>query len=195
MKGVCPWLVMLVSFVFSCNELRRDNDSNLNAIRNEAAAEANADKFDGKTRRDARFVYEVVSSDYAGIKIAELANQRSQSPELKQIAQRLIADHTTSLTELKTLAQAKAIALPVEETDPSMRKLERLARESGEDFDKEWCREMVALHERNITKFEERLEDTEDPDLKAFINKNLLVLKQHHQDLKIFSERQKKRNV
>lgn len=195
MKRTYAMLPILGLLVFAgCNESRRGNDSNVNEPRDEAAAEENKDKFEGKAQRDARFVYEVVSANYAEIKLAELANQKSRSAEVKQIAQQLITDHTASLNELKTLAQAKAIAVPVEETDAGQRVLQDLAEEYDEDFEKQWTREMLDLHEKDIDKFEDRLDDTEDPELKAFINKTLPVLKEHQEHLKTFNERLKQKS-
>ena len=180
MKSVYPIVAIAASFtLLSCNESGRGNDNNLNEERNEAADESNTDKFAGKEQQDADFVFEVVASNYAEIKMAELANQRSRTAQIKEIAQMLLTDHTASLNELKTLAQAKAISVPVEETDASKRRLEKIAEESGEDFDKRWVSEMLDVHEQNIGKFEKRLEDTADPELRAFINKSLPVLKQH----------------
>lgn len=167
----------------SCNELRRGNDSNLNEERNEAAAESNTDKFAGKKQKDADFVYEVVASSYGEIKLAEVANQKSRTPEVKKIAEELLNDHTSSLNELKTLAQAKAISVPVEEADASKRKLENIAQESGREFDEKWCKEMLDLHDRKIEKFQKRMDETEDTELKAFISKTLPVLKEHQQSL------------
>jgi putative membrane protein len=172
----------------SCNESGRGNDSNLNEERNEAAAESNTDKFAGKKQKDADFVYEVVASSYGEIKLAEVANQKSRTPQVKKIAELLLTDHTSSLNELKTLAQAKAISVPVEETDASKRKLENIAEESGEAFDEKWCSEMKDRHEKDIEVFEKRMDDTEDPDLKAFIDKTLPVLKKHHESLEACEE-------
>lgn len=172
----------------SCNESRRGNDSNLNEDRNEAAAESNTEMFEGKKQKDADFVYDVVGSSYGEIKLAELANQRSRTGGVKQIAQQLLTDHTASLNELKTLAQAKAISIPVEEPDASKRKLEDMAEEGGSEFDKEWVQEMIELHEKDIDEFEDRLKNTEDAELKAFINKTLPVLKKHHESLQRLEE-------
>src|SRR5687768_774716 len=188
------YLIMIAGplMLASCNESRRGNDSNLNEDRNEAAAESNTDKFAGKKQKDANFVYEVVESNYNEIKLAELASQKSRTPALKQIAEMLQKDHTSSLNELKTLAQAKAISVPVEETEAARRKMEDLATESDEEFDKEWSEQMMELHDKTIEKFEKRLEDSEDAELKAFIQKTLPVLKTHHEHLEAFNEKVKK---
>lgn len=181
MIATAAWLVLT-----SCNESRPGNDHSVNDDRDEAAAESNKDKFGGEKQRDAEFVYEVVESNYGEIKLAELAHQRSRTPEVKNLAQQLLTDHTASLNELKTLAQAKAISVPVEETSASKRKLENMAEEEGKAFDKAWCDEMMDLHDKTIEKFEKRLKATDDAELKAFINKTLPVLKQHHERLKAF---------
>jgi putative membrane protein len=184
------WMTTWLAFV-SCNESGRGNDSNLNEERNKAAAESNADKFAAEKQQDANFVYEAVASNYGEIKLSELANQKSRTSEVREIALRLQADHTALLNELKTLAQAKAISVPVEEPDASKRRIESIAKVSGSDFDKEWCKEMKNRHEKNIKEFEKRQENTEDGELKLFISKTLPVLKEHHQVLKSCQEKLK----
>jgi len=186
-------IAVSATIVFSgCNESRRGNDSKVNETANEAAAESNTDKFQGQTQRDAEFVYDVIESNYGEIKLAELANQRSRNNQVKQIAQTLLTDHTASLNELKTLAQAKAISIPVEERAASKRKLEDMAGESGEEFDKGWLKEMMGLHDETIEKFEKRMEDTNDAELKAYISKTLPVLRKHHESLEACNEKLKK---
>lgn len=180
--------------LFACNESRRGNHSNLNETRNKAAVESNRDKFEGNTRRDAEFVYEVVESNYGEIKLAELANQRSRNNEVKQIARTLLNDHTASLNELKTLAQSKAISTPVGERASAKRKVNKLAGRSGDDFDKTWCKEMMDLHDETVEKFEKRLEDSNDEALKVYITKNLTVLRKHHDSLEACNERLRKNN-
>lgn len=175
--------------MYSCNDARKEQDSN------EIAEEANDEKFeDNQAEKDADFVEEVVASNYAEIKLAELANQRSRNTEVKEIAQMLQTDHSGALNELKTLAQAKSISIPVEETDEAKRKMENFTDESGEDFDKKWCKEMIDQHEDTIDKFEKRLENTEDAELKAWISKTLPTLRTHHDRLKACHEKIKDSN-
>jgi len=192
MRTIYPLLsVATALFIFSCNELRRGGNSNLNETENEAAAEANADKFEGNKKQDAKFVYDAIATHYGEIKLAELANQKSRTPGVKEIAQKMQTDHTATLNKLKTLAQAKAISVPVEEPEAAKRKLEDLAGESAEDFDEEWCSEMMDQHDDSIDEFEKRLEVTEDAELKEFINETLPVLKRHHESLRAYDEREK----
>ncbi|HET9053868.1 MAG TPA: DUF4142 domain-containing protein, partial [Cyclobacteriaceae bacterium] len=176
-------LAATMVLLISCNESRRGNDSNANEDRDEAAAESNTDKFAGDKHKDADFVFEVVESNYGEIKLAELASQKSRNTEVKNIAKMLLTDHTASLNDLKTVAQAKAISVPVEETDAARRTLEDMAGESDKDFDLSWCKKMLDLHETSIDKFEDRLEKTEDAQLKDYVDKTLPVLRKHQEEL------------
>jgi putative membrane protein len=170
----------------SCNEVRRDEDSV------DRAGQANDEKFkENKKELDAEFVAETVASAYAEIKLAEVANQRSRNAEIKQVAELIRTDHSGALNELKTLAQAKAISVPVEETASSKRKMDDFTQETGNDFDQKWCKEMIDVHEQNIDKFESRLEKSDDPELKSWISKTLPILRTHHQKLKACHERMK----
>jgi putative membrane protein len=180
MKRIFKILTVASLFALNaCDSGHKEADSN------DIAAEANDRKFeDNQAEQDADFVEEVVASNYAEIKMAELANQRSRNAEVKEVAQMLEKDHAASLNELKTLAQAKAISVPVEETDNSKRKMESFSGETGNDFDKKWCKEMMDSHEDNIDKFEKRMNKTEDPELKTWIAKTLETLRTHRDRLK-----------
>ena len=110
---------------------------------------------------------------------------------MKKLAETIQEDRTSFLNRLKVLAQAKAISVPVEETEASRRKLEDLAEESADDFDKAWRKEMIELYDKNIRKFEKRLEDTADEELKALLNETLPVLKKRRAGLEALSKESK----
>ena len=175
-------LVSLVSLL-ACNEAKRGNDSDAAYDKDdskEKAKEANDEKFeDNDMEKDADFVANTVAANYGEIKFAQLASQRSSNAEVKHIASMLVTDHTKTLTELKKIAQSKAITIPVEADDEAIRKTDRFSDEAGKDFDKKWCKEMIDRHEETINKFEKRLDKTEDAELKSWINKTLPTLRSH----------------
>lgn len=180
-------------------DTRRESDSdsaNDNEDSKEVAEEANDEKFDDKSmENDADFVANTVAANYGEIKFAGLATQRSANPEVKKAAAMLVEDHTKALNELKTLAQSKSITVPVEEDDEARRKTERFSDEAGKDFDKKWCNEMIDRHDESIRKFENRMEKTQDADLKAWISKTLPVLRNHRDHLKMVHEKIKDTNT
>ena len=184
--------------MLACNEARRENDSDAGYDKEdskEQAEEANDEKFDDRDmENDADFVANTVAANYGEIKFAQLATQRSSNAEVKKIANKLIADHTKTLNELKAYAQKKAISVPVEEDDEARRKTERFSDEAGKDFDKKWCKEMMDRHEESINKFEKRLDKTEDAELKALLNKTLPTLRTHHDEIEACHDKIKDSN-
>jgi putative membrane protein len=183
-------VVSLVSLL-ACNEAKREGDTSYDKEDSkEQAEEANDEKFeDNDMENDADFVANTVAANYGEIKFAQLATQRSSNPEVKQVANKLIADHTKTLNELKAFAQTKAISIPVEADDEAERKIERFSDEAGKDFDKKWCKEMMDRHEESVNKFEKRMDKTEDGELKALINKTLPTLRTHHDQLEACHEK------
>lgn len=191
--------VVSLASLLACNEAKRENDSDAaydNKDSKEQAEEANDEKFeDNDMENDADFVAKTVELNYGEIKFAQLANQNSSNPEVKKMAAMLVADHTKTLNELKALASAKAITVPVEEDDEARRKTERFADEAGKDFDKKWCKEMIDRHEESINKFEKRIDKTEDAELKAWMTKTLPTLKSHRDQLEAIHDRIKDSNA
>jgi putative membrane protein len=149
------------------------------------AEDANDDKFDKEVKNDADFVAEQVAASYAEVKLAKLASERSSVPEIKKVAQMLEADHSKSLKELQTLASAKSITVPIDADKDAIKTVEDLRDEKdANDFNEEWCKEMVDHHEKTIDTFEDKLEKTEDPELKTWISQTLPGLRSHLDQLK-----------
>jgi putative membrane protein len=191
-------ILTLASLVFmlACETRRESDSADANEDSKEVAEDANDEKFeDNKAENDADFVANTVAANYGEIKFAGLANQRSANPEVKKAAAMLVKDHTKALNELKTLAQSKNITVPVEEDNEAKRKTERFSDEAGKDFDKKWCKEMIDRHDESIRKFENRLEKTQDAELKAWINKTLPVLRTHREHCNALHEKIKDTNT
>jgi putative membrane protein len=152
-----------------------------NTDSNEAAEEANDDKFQSRaTEKDADFVAEAVASNYAEIELAQLAAEKSNDTEIKQVAQFLENQHTKVLAELKDVAGKRVISIPSNADDAAKRKIEDLTKEDDvKDFNKQWCKEMIDKHEASIEKFETRMKETEDEELKTWISQTLPHLREH----------------
>jgi len=193
MKRIFKILTVASVFAFySCNETRREQEQDSN----EVAEEANEERFDdnNKMEKDADFVANAVASNLAEIQLAKLAIERSSNPEVKKVAQMLEADHTKTLTELKALASAKSITVPVEPEDEAMRDVKNLREEKAEDFDKKWLDEAEDMHEKSIDKFEKRADKGEDAEIKAFASKTLPHLKMHKEKIEQCEENMKEQN-
>lgn len=194
-----PFALLLVLGVACQNERSReqanaDEQTEERAEKTQDIAEdANDDKFDDKdVKNDADFVAEQVASNYAEVKMAKLAAERSSLPEIKKVAQSIETAHAKKLEELQQLASAKSITVPIDADKEAIKTVENLRDEKdAQNFNEEWCKEMVDKHENTIELFEDKLEKTEDPELKSWISQSLPGLRSHLDQLRACHEKLK----
>lgn len=156
---------------------------------------------------DRRFVTEAAEAGMAEVAHGQLAVQRASNQEVKDFAQRMIDDHTKANQELMQLAMSKGISMPNDKTMQSTKQtgqtgaqmsgqmteqqaqlkgkhremMDKLAKLSGADFDREYMRGQVKDHEKAVSLFERQSTSGNDAELKAFAAKTLPTLREHHQ--------------
>ena len=158
----------------ACNNHKKDSK--------EAASEKNEKKYgDRANEKDSQLVVDMVEGNYAEIRMVQLANDRSTSNEVKDLANYLESQHREVLSELKDLAGKKGIVISTEENDKSKSKIKALADIKASEFDKRWCKELMDKHEKSINKLESAA--IADPDLKKWVAELLPKLRIHHDRL------------
>ena len=115
------------------------------------------------------------------VQLSKLAADNASSPEVRQVAQRLVQDHTKANQELLTIAKQKDISVPKELDDTHEDVVKLFSRLEGAQFDREFLRYQVMHHEKDVAAFNLQAKEGQDPDLKAFAAKQLPVLKEHLQ--------------
>jgi putative membrane protein len=157
----------------SCN-----NDKNTDS--KEMAKEMNDEKFDDTTiEDDTKFAVKAADAGMMEVQISQLAQSKSTSPTVKELAQMMIDDHSKANEELKTAAAQKNITLPLSLGDKNQEKYNDLANKSGVDFDEAYIDCLRKDHKEAIDAFEKEADKGNDPDLKAWAAAKLPTL-QHH---------------
>ena len=90
-------------------------------------------------------------------------------------------DHSQANDELKRIAQNKGVMIPTSTDHSHMNKMEKMQKESGADFDKQYMAEMVKDHEADAKEFQTQANEGNDPDIKAFAANTLVVIQEHLQ--------------
>jgi putative membrane protein len=112
--------------------------------------------------------------------MAQLAEQKAASKDIKDLGQMLEKDHSAVLTELKDYASKKNIEVPAEETQEAKDAYNDFTKKSGKEFDKDWCDLMEKKHKDGIKKFEDIANSTTaDSELKSLANNTLPKLRTH----------------
>ena len=131
------------------------------------------------TRSDTDFVNTVAMDGMAEVELGHLAMQKAKSPQVKQFAQRMVADHSKANAELKQLASNKNITLPTEPNAAQKADKDRLSKLSGAEFDREYMSLMTSGHNKAVAAFEGEARDGADAAVKNWATKILPTLKEH----------------
>ncbi len=178
--GTC---VMCISaLIIGCNP--RDNSERI-------AKKANDKNFETKaSEKEADFVVETIVDNFANVRLAQLAKDRSTNKSVKEVAAMIEQDHETLIKELKGFANMRGISIPLEENPNARKKLHELTDADIRSFDEKWCRELTDRHEKTIQKLEKMWKDTSDEELQKWINSalpglrnNLVKLNSCHEKL------------
>jgi putative membrane protein len=109
--------------------------------------------------RDAKdFVHYVAIANMAEIDLGKLAADRGTSDEVKKFAQMMIGDHTASGDKLKTLVSELKIEAPTQLDDTHQEQRDKLSKQQGADFDREYASAMVDSHKDLINQLEPRID-------------------------------------
>jgi putative membrane protein len=128
------------------------------------------------------FIKEAAMSDILEIEAAKVAQQKGNAEE-KKFAERMIADHTKTSSELKTMVPADMKGSIPTSLDPSyQKKLDKLRDTKPEDFASEYDPMQVSAHKDAISLFERYAKGGENATLKDWAGRTLPAL-QHHLDM------------
>jgi putative membrane protein len=137
-------------------------------------------KDDKVARGDRKFIEEAASSGMFEVEVAQLAAAKASDAQVKSFASMLVDHHTAANNELVKIANARKVELPAAPKRALRRDTEKLGKKSGAEFDRDFVREVgIKAHEKDIKLFENASKDVKDPELKAFVNKTLPVLRDH----------------
>src|SRR5205085_6568020 len=95
---------------------------------------------------DKNFMKEAMEGDMAEIQLAQLAQQKASSDQVKQFAQRMIDDHTKLDAQMKPMAQQFGVDAPTELSVKHKAVQTKLQTLSGDKFDEEYVKAMVSDH-------------------------------------------------
>ena len=130
---------------------------------------------------DRKFLEEAAKGGLAEVEMGQLASERGESPEVKQFGQRMVQDHGKANDQLKQLAQSKGIEIPTQTDKSHQKKMEKLQKLNGAQFDKQYMDDMVKDHKKDVKDFDKEARKAKDPDVKNFAAQTAPTLKEHLQ--------------
>lgn len=130
------------------------------------------------------FVANASRGDVYEIEAARIAQARARSPEVRQLAERMLQDHTESskklMTALRTHGDQDLIAEIEGELDQHRQSMvDHLRQASDEEFDSVYITQQKLAHRETLTLFEGFTSSDDHPELVAYARGMLPTLQQH----------------
>jgi len=138
-----------------------------------------AQKLTAPHKDDKEFMMSAAHADQNEIQLSKMALGKGVTGQAKEMADKMIADHTKSTNDLMAIAKKKGVTLPTDmdahhkEIKPELEKL------SGQKFVEMYMAQMVADHQMTANTMMDHEKMTKDADVKAFIAKTLPVVQMH----------------
>jgi putative membrane protein len=134
-------------------------------------AAANKAKATKLSPKDDKFFTAAAANNTWEISTGEMAQKQAQTAPTKQVAARMISEHSSSNKELTDLAAKKGLSLSVGRTNPQ--KINPAA------FDKNYLDLLAQDHQEEIALYSKEAKSGDDPDIRAWAKKALATEQSH----------------
>ena len=128
---------------------------------------------------DAEFARSAAEANLAEVKLGNLAQQQGTTQTIKDFGKRMVTDHSNAEDNLKSAAASSKIDLPTTLDAKDQAVYDRLAKLSGEAFDRAYALDMVRDHRGDVAEFRHEANDGEDAAIKTFASNTLPTLETH----------------
>ena len=126
-----------------------------------------------------KFLKKAAEHGMAEVELGNLAREKAMRDEVKQFAERMVADHTKANAEVQALAASNGVKLPTQPDRDHRKDLEKLRGLSGPDFDREYMKHMLKDHKDDVEDFRKQADSKKPNDVNRFAAKTLPVLEEH----------------
>ncbi len=137
---------------------------------------------------DAEFVEATAADLLMDVELGRLAARRATRLPLRELGQAIEGASLRSHVELKAIAAQKKLELPVEPRPEQKTTIAELATMSGKAFDDAFLRAMAGARAEALDLYTREADSWGDPDVKAWAEKTIPVLKEHQARVKQLAE-------
>jgi putative membrane protein len=132
----------------------------------------------GQEMLDKQFVRTAAEGGLADVKLGTLAVEKG-SPAVKELAQKMVDDHTMMNKDMDSVADALGIMLPKKMNKDGQKEYDKLNGLSGKDFDTEYVTYMLKAHFEDLHAFHMEASVAADQELASEVVKQMGMMHQH----------------
>ena len=131
---------------------------------------------------DQAFVTKALEGGMAEVELGKLAADKSQSPDVKQFAEKMVNDHSQMGDKwFKPVAKEIGVSEPKGSSKKDKKLIEKLQGLSGQEFDTQYIQAMVKDHKEDLKDFQSEAQAAQDPNVKQIAEQGTKVVSQHLQ--------------
>jgi putative membrane protein len=125
---------------------------------------------------DQMFVESIFKSDAVEVQLGQLAQQKSQSDDVKQFGQKMVDSRTKLDEQLKPIADKLEVQKPKEPSKKDRQLIAKLESLSGQQFDEEYIKAVVKDNRQDAKDFKSEAESAQDTNLQQAAKTDAPVL-------------------
>jgi putative membrane protein len=138
---------------------------------------------------DQAFVRQVFESDAAEVQLGQLAQQKSQSPDVKQLGQKMAENRAKLDEQLKPIAQQLSVEMPKKPSKKQKELVAKLEALSGPQFDEEYLKAVAKDNQKDVKNFQSEAGAAQNPNLQQAAKQDESILAQHQQSVEQIAQK------
>lgn len=133
------------------------------------------------TPGDMIFVKTAIQGSMAEVELGKLALQKSNNPDVKAFAQKMVDDHTKMGDQMKNVAQQVGVKVPTDVSKKDRANIAKMSTLSGDEFDKAYTKDMVKDHKTDLSDFQIEVNNGSNPGVQSVAKQASQIISQHLQ--------------
>ena len=182
-KSLCATTALAALVLAACNPesggAPDQQNQAANAVQDHAAGVVGTAAGPAGATTDEGFVSNAAIGGMYEVEAGRIAAQRSQSPAVKALGERMVRDHTKANDELKPIATAAGLTPPAALDQRHQGLIDNLRGATDQDFDRVYLQQQEAAHNETNALLTTYASTGGNADLKAWANKTLPTIHAH----------------
>ena len=129
-------------------------------------------------KADSTFVKKAIEGNLAEVQMGQLAQQKGASQPVRDFGVMLAKDHSDANQQAMALAQQVGVTAPSGPNAEQKKMYDKLSKLSGNTFDREFAKAMVADHKKDIREYQKEAK-SKDANVAKYAQATLPHLEQH----------------
>jgi putative membrane protein len=125
------------------------------------------------------FLTKAIEGDNSEVMLGRLAEQKAASQGVRDFGHTLVTDHGAHKEKVAALARSNGVAIPDGPTKDAQKEHDKLAKLSGNDFDKEFVSFMVKDHKDDIQEYTEESKAKDNGEVAKMAQQTIPALEKH----------------